>query len=108
MDNPSGHQPRKELEPSHNKSAPPPPTLDPEEYREKLAVFELTKDQERELLQTLWNMMSMMVDLGWGLDSVQLFSLGEDESVDTDSSTALMKDNVCQFNSKADKARREN
>ena len=55
-------------------AAQPPLQINPDEYREDLADFDLTKEQQDELLQTLWNMMSMMVDLGWGLDSVQLFA----------------------------------
>ena len=50
-----------------------PLTLDAEAYRDKLATFELTEDQETELLQVLWNIMSTMVDIGWGVDTVQMF-----------------------------------
>ena len=48
------------------------PKLDYEEYREQLAKFKLTKEQENELLSTLWDMMRTMVDIGFGLDSVQM------------------------------------
>lgn len=98
------HELKNDAKGALDKSTLSPPKLDPEEHRDKLAALELTKEQENELLQTLWRIMSTMVDLGWGLDTVQLFSLGEDENenVDTDSSNALMKDNVHQFNSKAE------
>jgi hypothetical protein len=45
--------------------------LDPDDYREDSS--ELTKEQENELLQALWHIMSTFVDIGWGVDSVQLF-----------------------------------
>lgn len=44
----------------------------PEEYREHLEDFDLTPEQEVELLQILWNIMATMVDLGWGLDNIQI------------------------------------
>ena len=46
----------------------------PEKYRDQLADYELTKEQEDELLTTLWHIMRTFVELGWGLDSVQLLS----------------------------------
>ena len=53
-------------------SALQPLRLDPEEYRDDLAEFDLTEEQQNQLLQTLWDMMSMMVDIGWGVDAVQM------------------------------------
>ncbi len=47
--------------------------LNPDDYREDIAEFELTREQEDELLSTLWNMMRTFVDIGWGVDTVQLF-----------------------------------
>ena len=49
-----------------------PLNMDPEEYRDQLKEFELTPEQEVELLQILWNIMATMVDLGWGLDYIQI------------------------------------
>jgi|GEM_PF-3614173 len=46
--------------------------LDPKDYTEHLSAFDLTEDQERELLQTLWHIMSIFVDIGWGVDTVQI------------------------------------
>ena len=51
--------------------------LDPEDYREELAEFGLTDQQEIELLEVLWSIMSSFVAIGYGLDSVQLFSTEE-------------------------------
>ena len=55
----------------------PPLQLDPDDYREDLAEFDLTAQQENELLEVLWNIMASFVAMGYGLDSVQLFSTGK-------------------------------
>ena len=49
--------------------------LDPdiEVYRHKLAKFKLAESKETELLQTLWNIMSNMVDIGHRVDTIQMF-----------------------------------
>lgn len=47
-------------------------TLEPDEFRADLGEFELSNQQENELLQALWDMMSMMSDIGWRVDNVQL------------------------------------
>lgn len=52
---------------------PRPLQLDPDEYREDLADFGLTKEQENELLQVLWEIMNTFVLMSWGLDTVQMF-----------------------------------
>lgn len=46
--------------------------FDPDRYREHLANIELDEAQQNELLQVLWDIMSTMVNIGWGVDSVQL------------------------------------
>lgn len=58
-------------EPSDLKMRPP-LQLDEDEYRADLAEFDLSEDQQNELLQALWNIMSMCVDIGWGVDTVRL------------------------------------
>lgn len=45
--------------------------FDAENYRHHLEEFDLTQDQQNELLETLWHIMSTMVDIGWGVDNVQ-------------------------------------
>ena len=79
-------------------NAVPPLKLDPDDYRADLAEFDLTKEQQDELLQTLWNIMSMMVDLGWGLDSVQLFSPSQAKKIDAESTSTVKIDNRTTFN----------
>lgn len=46
--------------------------LNEQDYLEHLDSFDLTDEQKTELLQTLWDIMSRMVDIGWGVDSMQL------------------------------------
>ena len=49
----------------------PPPKLNPEDYLHQLDEVDLTDAQKIELLQTLWHIMATMVDIGFGVDSVQ-------------------------------------
>jgi hypothetical protein len=42
-----------------------------DDYKEELGVETFSKE-EVELLQAWWNIMSMCVDIGWGVDTVQL------------------------------------
>tara|TARA_R110002072_G_scaffold288769_1_gene455039 strand:+ start:56 stop:367 length:312 start_codon:yes stop_codon:yes gene_type:complete len=43
-----------------------------EDYKDDLGV-ETLSEQQVEMLRTLWNIMTSFVDLGWGVDTVQLF-----------------------------------
>ncbi len=45
-------------------SSPPALELDHEKYLAELGAFDLTEQQKRELLETLWKIMSAFVDLG--------------------------------------------
>ena len=47
-------------------------TFDPAEYAEEVAKFGLNDEQSGELLETLWNIMVMFVDLGFRVDPVSL------------------------------------
>ena len=64
---------------STQEGAAAPLKLDPDEYREHLEEFDLSREQEDELLEALWNILRTFVDIGFGLDSVQLFVSPEDE-----------------------------
>lgn len=50
------------------------PTCDISKYREHIKDLDLSEDEETELLENLWGIMSTFVDLGFGVDSVQLLS----------------------------------
>ena len=64
-----GSQTNNELT-THNNSSPV-CLFDIEKYRQDLEGFDLTDEQARELLQTLWSIMTTFVELGFGVDSVQ-------------------------------------
>lgn len=49
----------------------PPLIFDPDEYRAGLKDLQLTKEQEDELLLTLWKIIATFVDLGWGIEDTQ-------------------------------------
>jgi len=46
-------------------------TIDWDLYREYLKDCDLTDDQKREFIETLWNIMVAFVDLGFGIHPVQ-------------------------------------
>lgn len=51
-----------------------PPKCDIEKYREQVEVFDLTTEEEDELIKSLWMIMAAFVDIGFGVDSIQLLS----------------------------------
>ena len=80
-----------------------PLALDPDEYREDLDEFDLTRAQQDEMLAVLWNIMRTFVEIGFGLDSVQVFSTATNacsgEFTGQDSGKLLEKrNNPQQFN----------
>ena len=42
----------------------------PDIYRADIASLNLTREQEDELLQTLWEIMRSMVEISWGVDNI--------------------------------------
>ncbi len=56
-----------------------PPKCDVEKYRDHVREFDLTPDEEAELLKNLWLIMAAFVDLGFGVDSIQILSTSENE-----------------------------
>ena len=50
----------------------PVPTLDCDAYRADLIDFDLTAEQENELLSILWDIMRTMCDLNLDMDAVQM------------------------------------
>ena len=45
---------------------------DTEKYSEHLDEPDLSEERQAEMLQTLWSIMAAFVDLGFGVDSVQI------------------------------------
>lgn len=70
------------------------PAFNAADYRDALDDFDLSEEQEEELLQTLWNVMSVFVDIGWGADSVQLVfgDLLKQEALDEGAAIAYHED----------------
>ncbi len=54
-----------------------PPVLDPDKYRHHLAEFEMSVEEQNEFLAVLWRILCTCVDIGVGLDSVQLLFRGK-------------------------------
>ncbi|MCU7839797.1 MAG: hypothetical protein KZQ94_10525 [Candidatus Thiodiazotropha sp. (ex Troendleina suluensis)] len=72
--------------------------LDPEKYRTYLDEFELSEEQQNELLETLWHIMRTFVEIGWGLDSVQsVFSGIAENAMHEDSGALQEKDHFNQL-----------
>ena len=46
--------------------------LNPEDYAADMSKFDIPEGQRQEFLETLWNIMVMCVDLGFGVDAVSL------------------------------------
>ncbi|MEO0423896.1 MAG: hypothetical protein AAF184_16270 [Pseudomonadota bacterium] len=46
--------------------------LDPELYRDALEELSLSQEQENTLLQALWEIMHIFVEIGWGVQPVQM------------------------------------
>lgn len=46
--------------------------LDPDKYRDRISGCYADEERQNEVLNALWNIMRMMVDMGWGVDSVQV------------------------------------
>ena len=50
-----------------------PLVFDPDKYRDGIAELGLTTEQENDMLEALWHIMKTFVEMGWGVDTVQLF-----------------------------------
>lgn len=56
-----------------------PPKCDIEKYRKHVQEFDLTPEEESELLKSLWLIMAAFVDMGFGVDSIQILSASKQE-----------------------------
>lgn len=66
-----------------------PPKLNPQDYCDDLAELQLTDEQASELLNALWHIMSIFVDIGWGVDTVQIVLPDLFENIARDSNPLL-------------------
>jgi hypothetical protein len=56
-----------------------PPECDVEKYREYIKDLDLNEEEQAELLKTLWHIMAAFVDMGFGLDSIQLLPASDQQ-----------------------------
>lgn len=73
----------------------PPPILDIEKYRTHIDEFELTEDQQVELLESLWYIMKSMAEFGFGVHSIQSF-LPDFPEISTGNACELVKSEQAQ------------
>ncbi len=75
-----------DVENIYNNNTVKPPVFDPEKQRDRLKKFELTKEQENELLLALWNIARMMAEMGQGVEQTQtiLYSIFKKAGYDSD------------------------
>jgi len=71
--------------------------LEPDDYRHHLDDFDLTEEQQNELLLSLWHIMSTLVDIGWGVDTVQLLLPDIFAKVAPDSEKLVESRNATEF-----------
>ncbi len=78
--------------PSHDESFDPRPTLsiDWEVYAAMLEESDMPLDQQKELIETLWSIVVMFVDLGFDLNPVAQIC-GEDEEALSDDPPDLVQ-----------------
>ena len=68
-------------------------------YMSHVEDFDLTEEQKIELLQTLWTIMEAFVDIGFGVDAVQLLFHGFDaNSLNSDEPAVEEKKPSSRFN----------
>ena len=70
--------------------------FEPNDYRHHVEEFDLTEEQQNELLESLWTIMSTMVDIGWGVDTVQLLFPDLFTEVAPDSEKLLESNNTSE------------
>ncbi|SEN41815.1 hypothetical protein [Nitrosomonas marina] len=74
----------------------------PDNYRHHLDEFDLTQEQQNELLESLWTIMSTLVDIGWGVDTVQILLPELFAEVAPDSEKLLESRNTSEFDQSVD------
>ena len=73
-------------------------TFEPDEFREYIEHFDLSEEQENELLETVWHIMKTFVELGFGLDSVQNIFYGiVENALQLESDSVEEKDHTKQI-----------
>ncbi|MFK5950251.1 MAG: hypothetical protein QM500_15935 [Methylococcales bacterium] len=65
--------------------------LDVEKYRDELKDFDMTIEQQNEFLEILWHILRTFVELGWGVDNIQMFSNQNNDKYRSDSVKVLKR-----------------
>lgn len=78
-----------------------PLTFNPDDYREHLGENDLSIEQQNAVLEALWQIMSTMVNIGWGVDTVQMFLPDLFENTGQDSGNLLKQNYPETFNQSA-------
>lgn len=68
--------------------------LDPDEYMQDLEGYDMSTGERNDTLHALWHIMSVMVDIGFGMDTVQNVLPGIFEKASRDSGKLLERKNV--------------
>ncbi len=71
--------------------------FEPDDFRHHLNEFDLNEEQQTELLQSLWTIMNTLVDIGWGVDTVQILLPEFYKDVAPDSEKLLESQNTSKF-----------
>ena len=72
--------------------------FDPDEHRDDISEYYPTKEQQDEVLRILWDIMKTFVDLGWGVESVQMAFPELFENAGADSGKLLEQKRANIFN----------
>ena len=72
--------------------------FNPDHFREDLAELELSREQENAILESLWNIMCAFIDIGWGVDSIQLLFPDLFKPIDPVNKTLLDSDEMAERN----------
>ncbi len=82
--------------------------FNPDDYREELENIDVSEEQAQEFLATLWNIMAAMVDIGWGVNSVQILLPDIFEKAGQDSVNLIeQKDSTTSPKNAAQRGRKE-
>ena len=70
----------------------------PDDYREDLACFELSQEQEDELILTLWEIARMFVEMSYGISPINNIFSSLVDKADPDSGNLLKQPYHHEFN----------
>lgn len=66
--------------------------FEPDEYRDDMKDFDMSKEKQDEVLECLWHIMGSLVDLGWGVNTIQILLPEIFEKASQDSDTLIKQE----------------